>query len=42
MLIGDFLIKQIIPDRLVARDCDLHIVNQNAFHLEEIKSLMES
>ena len=34
MLIGDSLIKQIIPDCLVPRDCDVHIVNQNAFHLE--------
>ena len=42
MLIGDSLIKQIIPDRLVPRDCDVHVVNQNAFHLEEIKSLVES
>ena len=42
MLIGDSLIKQIIPDPLVPRDCDVHIVNQNAFHLEEIKSLVES
>ena len=42
LLMGDSLIKQIIPEHLLPRSCDVTFDKQTAYHLQEIKSLVES
>ena len=42
LLLGDSLIKQIIPEHLLPRSCDVTFDKQTAYHLQEIKSLVES
>ena len=40
-LIGDSLIKHVIPERLI-RDSDVKVIKHDAYHLDEIKSLIDS
>ena len=42
LLLGDSLIKQIIPEHLLPRSCDVTFDKQTVYHLQEIKSLVES
>ena len=42
LLLGDSTIKQIIPEHLLPRSCDVTFDKQTVYHLQEIKSLVES